>query len=52
MKIAISILDIIIVIWLCCPFESTGLPALVVSISLGIAAGTGPGIKSYVSEKL
>ena len=33
-------------------FESTGLPAVVVSISLGIAAGTGPGIKSYVSETL
>ncbi|XP_027056190.1 adhesion G protein-coupled receptor L4-like isoform X2 [Pocillopora damicornis] len=29
---------------------SWGLPAVVVSISLGIAAGTGPGIKSYVSE--
>ncbi|CAH3165266.1 unnamed protein product, partial [Pocillopora meandrina] len=30
---------------------SWGLPALVVSTSLSIAAGTGPGIKSYVSEK-
>nr|XP_058951285.1 adhesion G protein-coupled receptor L4-like isoform X3 [Pocillopora verrucosa] len=29
---------------------SWGLPAVVVSISLGIAAGTGPGIKSYISE--
>ncbi|XP_027056195.1 adhesion G-protein coupled receptor D1-like [Pocillopora damicornis] len=28
---------------------SWGLPAVVVSISLGIAAGTGPGIKSYIS---
>ena len=33
-------------------FESKGLPALVVSISLGIAAGTGPRIKSYVRENL
>ncbi|XP_022793693.1 adhesion G-protein coupled receptor D1-like isoform X2 [Stylophora pistillata] len=31
---------------------SWGLPALVVSISLGIAAGSEQGIKSYVSEKL
>ncbi|XP_066022646.1 adhesion G-protein coupled receptor D1-like [Pocillopora verrucosa] len=30
---------------------SWGLPALVVSTSLSIAAGTGSGIKSYVSEK-
>ncbi|XP_066023897.1 adhesion G protein-coupled receptor L4-like [Pocillopora verrucosa] len=31
---------------------SWGVPAVVVSISLGIAAGTGPGIKSYISENL